>query len=67
MPFERSANNGSWEWCRRLANADALKRHERVNAFNLVLDEQRNKIAKICIVDETYELQKFKLWLKVVN
>jgi len=33
----RSANNGSREWCRRLANADALKRHERVNAFNLVV------------------------------
>jgi len=31
-----SANNGSRERCRRLANADALKRHERVNAFNLV-------------------------------
>ena len=26
----------SRERCRRLANADALKRHERVNAFNLV-------------------------------
>ena len=27
----------SRERCRRLANADALKRHERVNAFNLVV------------------------------
>jgi len=26
----------SRERCRRLANADALKKHERVNAFNLV-------------------------------
>ena len=34
--YRRSANNGSRERCRRLANADALKRHKRENAFNLV-------------------------------
>jgi len=34
---QRSANNGSRERCRCLANADALKKHERTNAFNLVL------------------------------
>ena len=33
---QSSANNDSRERCHRLANADALKTHERVNAFNLV-------------------------------